>query len=373
MEENIKGKGLPQEFNITSIISKNNVNYKKLENKIIVDAVKSFNYNINKTNLKFLTKKKKFFKTSTVNKKKFKNSNSFEGRWKNDEQNQFLLGISLYGKNWKEINKLIKTRTAVQVKSHAQKFVNKMKLCKDFNLGIDFTLDSINNIDDMIKQIRSINPNYDIIKIFKNLLDKSDNRFKFKESKNNKKIYSNENGIYNCLINEDKNEQINYENIYNTNRLKNNQIIVNKNNYNKNDFQLNEEINLNNIFTQNNIDLFKFNNNKKNNLINNIYYNTFHLDEYNNLQANNISFNNNINNYLLINYLSTIYYDFSFIFTLYQQCNLLFEQVENENSFSVDNCINLISILNELKKITNNYFPHNNLYCQINPTSYNNN
>ena len=37
MEENIKEKDLLQEFNITSKTSKNNVNYKKLVTKIIID------------------------------------------------------------------------------------------------------------------------------------------------------------------------------------------------------------------------------------------------------------------------------------------------------------------------------------------------
>ena len=62
----------------------------------------------------------------------------------------FLQGISLYGNNWKKIKTLISTRTAKQVRSHAQKFFIKMKFCKDEVLGIDFTLNDICNIKDMI-------------------------------------------------------------------------------------------------------------------------------------------------------------------------------------------------------------------------------
>ena len=44
----------------------------------------------------------------------------------------------------------------MQTRSHAQKFYQKLKMCKDDELSIDFTLDSINNIKDMINQIKSI-------------------------------------------------------------------------------------------------------------------------------------------------------------------------------------------------------------------------
>ena len=111
-----------------------------------------------KTNIKFLTRKKPYFDIKSTNKKKFlKNSNCNNGRWKKDEHNQFLQGIALYGNNWKKIKSLIRTRTAIQVRSHAQKFFNKAKLFKDDNLGIDFTLNSIHDFNDMLKQIKHIN------------------------------------------------------------------------------------------------------------------------------------------------------------------------------------------------------------------------
>ena len=47
-----------------------------------------------------------------------------------------------------------------------------MKTCKDDSLGIDFTLDSIKNVKDMINQIKLVNPNYSVANIFKKLSNK---------------------------------------------------------------------------------------------------------------------------------------------------------------------------------------------------------
>eukprot|EP01041_Mallomonas_annulata_P006739 gene6739-13647_t len=43
------------------------------------------------------------------------------GRWTNEEHQYFLEGINKYGNNWVEIRNLIKTRTLVQIRTHAQK------------------------------------------------------------------------------------------------------------------------------------------------------------------------------------------------------------------------------------------------------------
>ena len=94
------------------------------------------------------------------------------GRWKFKEHIQFLEGLDKYGVNWKKIRSLIKTRTLGQIRSHAQKFFMKLKKVKDEQLGIDFTSDNINSIVDMINNIKSINSDYDIIKVFLYLSEK---------------------------------------------------------------------------------------------------------------------------------------------------------------------------------------------------------
>ena len=85
--------------------------------------------------IKFISIKKPYFqvenKSYTKNKKSILDPNFYNGRWTEEERNRFIQGIALFGINYKKIKTLIPTRTAVQVRSHAQKFFLKMKLCKD--------------------------------------------------------------------------------------------------------------------------------------------------------------------------------------------------------------------------------------------------
>jgi len=48
------------------------------------------------------------------------------GRWTADEHRLFLQGLEQYGKGWKKIASLIKSRTVVQIRTHAQKYFQKL-------------------------------------------------------------------------------------------------------------------------------------------------------------------------------------------------------------------------------------------------------
>ena len=55
------------------------------------------------------------------------------GRWTKEEHLKFIegtifykIGVKLYGKNWKKIEEIVKTRNGSQIRSHAQKFFNKL-------------------------------------------------------------------------------------------------------------------------------------------------------------------------------------------------------------------------------------------------------
>ena len=48
------------------------------------------------------------------------------GRWTNEEHGLFLRGLDLHGKGWKKIASLIRTRTVVQIRTHAQKYFQKL-------------------------------------------------------------------------------------------------------------------------------------------------------------------------------------------------------------------------------------------------------
>jgi len=51
---------------------------------------------------------------------------STTGRWTKAEHEAFLVGLKLYGREWKKVATKIKTRTSAQIRSHAQKYFAKV-------------------------------------------------------------------------------------------------------------------------------------------------------------------------------------------------------------------------------------------------------
>ena len=154
-----------------------------------------------KQQIQFISFKKPFLKDKYT-KKSVPGPNINEGRWTEEERDTFIKGLILYDINWKKINDLIPSRTDTQIRSHAQKFYQRMKSCKDENLGIDFTLKSVKSIKDMLNQIKSKCANNNIMFIFKRLLNGcNERRFLKKKKKKNNNRYNN-----NILKNEDKNK-----------------------------------------------------------------------------------------------------------------------------------------------------------------------
>ena len=49
------------------------------------------------------------------------------GRWNEEEHQKFIEGILEYGNEWKSVQKIVKTRSSTQARSHAQKFVLSIK------------------------------------------------------------------------------------------------------------------------------------------------------------------------------------------------------------------------------------------------------
>ena len=132
---------------------------------------------------------------------------SYEGRWTLKEHILFLQAIDRYGMNWENIKKVIKTRTSKQIRSHSQKFFKKLKQCKDEDLGIDFTLDSIHNMKDAIKHIRSVNPDFDIVTILLYITEKNNRNMSSKKLNeienelNINNIFKNDIDVNNICIN----------------------------------------------------------------------------------------------------------------------------------------------------------------------------
>jgi SHAQKYF class myb-like DNA-binding protein len=53
------------------------------------------------------------------------------GRWTREEHEAFLQGLRRYGKEWKKVAALVKTRTVVQTRTHAQKYFQKLQKVGD--------------------------------------------------------------------------------------------------------------------------------------------------------------------------------------------------------------------------------------------------
>jgi len=48
------------------------------------------------------------------------------GRWTNEEHDRFLQGLDMYGKKWTKVAEVVGSRSTVQVRSHAQKYFQKI-------------------------------------------------------------------------------------------------------------------------------------------------------------------------------------------------------------------------------------------------------
>ena len=76
------------------------------------------------------------------------------GKWTDEEHKKFIEALYIYNCKWYYIRKYIPTRAPEQIRSHAQKFYLRLKEFKDDSLGLDFTLDSVKNLNDIIKIVK---------------------------------------------------------------------------------------------------------------------------------------------------------------------------------------------------------------------------
>lgn len=76
------------------------------------------------------------------------------GRWSKGEHEKFIIGILSYGNEWKKVQKIIKTRSSTQARSHAQKYFLKLK--KEINSDVlsdpDKLANYIINSSDILKK-----------------------------------------------------------------------------------------------------------------------------------------------------------------------------------------------------------------------------
>jgi SHAQKYF class myb-like DNA-binding protein len=60
---------------------------------------------------------------------------SSTNRWTDEEHDKFLQGLERYGRNWVKVSEIVGTRTTIQVRSHAQKYLLKENQGKRHDLN----------------------------------------------------------------------------------------------------------------------------------------------------------------------------------------------------------------------------------------------
>ena len=150
--------------NLNNILEINN---KPKEKKQFLGKKSKFHFNIikpfpeseeNKLNIPIIEKelneikpKSKILKfkskISLIKKKNIK-----EGRWTKEENKKFIEAFIENGKKWKIIQKYVESRTCAQTRSHAQKFLLKLKSIS--NEEFNFKNDSIKNLNDILEEIK---------------------------------------------------------------------------------------------------------------------------------------------------------------------------------------------------------------------------
>ena len=103
-----------------------------------------------------------------------------DGRWNPEEHIRFIKGCLLFGNNWKKVEGYVQTRTSTQIRSHAQKFLIKLKkkykindTCLNNEKNTNFIIQNDEIKDDSIKEdIDSIIKNFNSINEIDNEMEK---------------------------------------------------------------------------------------------------------------------------------------------------------------------------------------------------------
>ncbi len=216
------------------IISKENTKQKEIKNDFLKKKIKFQIYNKNESSnqpkIMFLTKK--IIRDGR--------------RWSKKEKFKFLEGFYKFGFDWKKINKNISSRTGIQVRSHAQKFLLSLRKFKDDSLGIDFTNDVYDDRKKLLNKIREIINNNEKGNMLMILTNKLSKKNLLKGRINHEDDWYNLNIIHNndfSEIKEEKSEISEEKNI--NNKILDNNIFVYKSNFNHNISDFNDNLKTN--------------------------------------------------------------------------------------------------------------------------------
>ncbi len=155
----------------------------------------------NNNNIKFITKKNKTTfiiskKKERIEKKNKNKSSESNGRWTQAERIKFAHSILKFGTNWKKFKYIITTRNLIQIKSHSQKFLIKLK--KNENLIKDgIKLDGL----DWVNSYKVLRENYNDLELLNILIsiesELGDNKRMTQKYLEKKKLLSKKNELMN--------------------------------------------------------------------------------------------------------------------------------------------------------------------------------
>ena len=267
----------------------------------------------------FLLKKK----TYRFNVEKYTEKDSLKtGRWSFKEHIFFLEILDKFGANWKKANALIPNRTGVQIRTHANKFFKKLKKYKREDLGIDFTSDSIKNINDMIDHIKSVNSELSVFKIFLINSQNIDTNKKI-NSEDNEETKDKESKDDNDIIEEGKNK--------NNDKNQDVNIVNNNNSDNEKDNNSTKEISIKAQENKNIINGANNNINKISDNINHVQINHEQKTNINSVTSNN-NFYNNLDNYFYD------YFNYGIFSNVFNIINLRNNEYLNYYLLNLKNC-----------------------------------
>jgi len=74
------------------------------------------------------------------------------GRWTKEEHQRFVEALQMFGKSWKKVEEHVGTRSGAQIRSHAQKFFNRLE--KEYKTKLDTTnLQASHQIKESLRKI----------------------------------------------------------------------------------------------------------------------------------------------------------------------------------------------------------------------------
>lgn len=77
--------------------------------------------------------------------KNYSAAGASNGRWTREEHFRFLESIRLFGKDWRQIEEHVGTRTCSQIRSHAQKYFLRLEKENNFNENFEASDDFSNS------------------------------------------------------------------------------------------------------------------------------------------------------------------------------------------------------------------------------------